>query len=346
MAVTRVALVGLGATGCAIGTLLAAREDCVLVGAVDQRPDTIGRDLSEFLGLGRLGIAVTSDLGALPATDLAVVATTSDLDRVAQTVIPLLERSINVVSICEQLAYPWESHPQIAKQLDAVAREHGVTVVGTGANPGVLMDTLPMLMSVLTRQVNRVVIRRRTNMSRYGAILSKFGLGLEPTAFAAARNSGQVIGHVGFEQAIGALAAGLGWELDTIVVDDVEPSVVSDRRRQGAHTVIEPGAIAAVTHRARGLRSGDAVIDLEIVFGFFDAEDEVQPGDEYLIEGDDQLITLASNHGFESFLSTVAAAANVATAVVDAPAGLHSMGELPVLAMASKGARIRQAVHR
>lgn len=346
MSVTRVALVGLGATGRAIGSSLADRVDCVLVGGVDQSPHSIGKDLGDVLGCGRLGIPVVADVDGLAETDLAVVATTSDLDSVAQTVMLLLERSVNVVSICEQLAFSWQSHPAVATKLDAVAREHSVTVLGTGANPGVLMDTLPLLLSVLTQRVDRVVIRRRTSMSRYGAILSKFGLGLEPAQFTAAKDSGSVIGHVGFEQAIGALAAGLEWQLDSIVVDDIEPSVVSDRRRLGDHAVIEPGAISAVRHRARGLRSGDAVIDLEIVFGFFDDDDAVQPGDEYLIEGEDQVITLSSTRGFESFLSTVAAAVNVATAVVDAPPGLRSMGDLPVLAMTSKGSRVRQAASR
>ncbi|MFB1044192.1 hypothetical protein [Streptomyces chrestomyceticus] len=48
-------------------------------------------------------------------------------------------------------------------------------------------------------------------MSRYGAILSKFGLGLTMREFATARSRGEVVGHYGFEQAIGALASGLGW---------------------------------------------------------------------------------------------------------------------------------------
>lgn len=341
MSVTRMALVGLGATGLAIGGSLANRVNCELVGAVDKNPDVGGKDLGDLLGLGPLGVEVVTDIELLPDVDVAVVATTSDLVQVASTLMPLLERSINVVSICEQLAFPWQSHPELASKLDAAARAHGVTVLGTGANPGVLMDTLPLLLSVLTQSANRVVVRRRTNMSRYGAILSKFGLGLAPGDFAAEREAGTVIGHVGFEQAIAAVAAGLGWQLDEIVVDDVEPAIVSRSRRQGANAVIEAGTISAVTHRARGLCGGDAVIDLEIMFGFFDDSDDVQPGDEYRIEGGDQVITLASATGFESFLSTIAVAVNVATAAVDAPPGLRSMGELPVLALTSKGTRMR-----
>lgn len=336
--VKRIVLVGLGATGVAIGRWLHGRAGCEIAGAADINPATVNTDLGGVLGVGTLDIAIVDDIGMLPPADLAIVATTSDLRQVSETLVPLLERRFNVLSICEELAYPWTSHPEVAARLDRTAKSNGVTVLGTGANPGVLMDTLPLLVSVLMQRVERVVIRRRTNMSRYGAILSKFGLGLTPEQFHAAQRAGQVIGHVGFEQAISALASGLGWELDSIEVDEVAPSVISETRRVGAHLTVDPGTISAVTHAARGVLNSVAVIDLEITFGFFDADDELGPGDDYRIEGEDQNLELSSASGFESFLSTIAAAVNVAHAVVDAPAGLLSMSDLPVRALASKGA--------
>jgi 4-hydroxy-tetrahydrodipicolinate reductase len=319
----KLVIVGLGSTGVAMAKSLLQRSDVEIVGAAD--PAAVGVDLG--------GVVVVDSFLELPPADLAIVATTSDLNQVANTLIPLLERSYNVLSICEELAYPWSSHPDVAHWLDETAKAHGVTVLGSGANPGVLMDTLPLLLSVLTQRVERVVIRRRTNMSRYGAILSKFGLGLTPEEFANA----QVAGHYGFEQAISALASGLRWSLDSIDVGQVTPAMVSDTVRVGEQVTVSPGQIAAVTHAARGLVNGRAVIDLEIMFGFFDPSDSVSAGDDYLIEGSDQVIQLSSSVGFESFLSTIAAAVNTASAVVDARPGLLSMGDLPVRALSSKG---------
>jgi hypothetical protein len=343
VSVKRVVLVGLGATGMALGRALLRRVDCEIVGAADTNPIAIGTDLGELLEFGSLGVAVVEDIGQLPEADLAIVATTSDLDQVAETLVPLLERSVNVLSICEELAYPWSTHPHVAERLDELARTHGVTVLGSGANPGIIMDTLPLLLSALTQQVESVKIRRRTNMSRYGAILHKFGLGLSPDEFSDAQAAGHVIGHVGFEQAVGALASGLGWSLDAIEVDKVVPSVVSDTTRVGEYVTIGPRTISAVTHAARGLIAGSSVIDVEIVFGFFDQTDSVGPGDHYRIEGVDQVLDLASESGFESFLSTVAVAANSAMAVVEAPPGLLSMGDLSARMVASKGAFLRSA---
>ncbi|MDH6198561.1 hypothetical protein M2272_005220 [Mycobacterium frederiksbergense] len=346
MSVIRVALVGLGATGQAIGSSMSRRMDCRIVGAADPRPELIGTDVGHVLGVGPLGVAVVGDTADLPDADVAIVATTSHVAQVADIAVPLLERSVNVVSICEELAYPWYSHPDVAARLDFAAKSNNVSVLGTGANPGMIMDTLPLLLSSLTQNVNSVVIRRQTDMSRYSAILSKFGLGLTPEEFAAATADGAVIGHVGFEQAIAALAGGLGWQLDKIIVDPVRPAFVTDSRRVGTHLALEPGTIAAVRHAARGMRGGRHMIDLEIVFGFFEDRDEIRPGDSCRIEGDEQTVEINAATGFESFLSTIAVAANAATAVVDARPGLLSMADLPVVAIASKGGRRRESTAR
>ncbi len=334
---TRVAIIGLGATGRAIACALLRRTDVTVVGACDHGPTTVGADLGAVLGVGSVGVTVVSDLESLPPADLAVVATTSDLNHVAQTLIPLLKRSYNVMSICEELAYPWMSHPELATRLHETALANGVSVLGTGANPGILMDTLPLLLAALTQRVESVTIRRRTSMSRYGAILPKFGLGLTADEFSTARDAGKVLGHHGFEQAIAALSSGLGWRLDAIEVDPVIPAIISATTRVGDHVTIHPGQIASVTHAARGLRHGKSVIDLEIMFGFFDAGDAVTVGDDYVIVGDDQVLELSAATGFESMLSTVAAAANTAVSVVAAESGLLSMGDLPVRALTSKG---------
>jgi 2,4-diaminopentanoate dehydrogenase len=201
-----------------------------------------------------------------------------------------------------------------------------------------IMDTLPLLLSSLTEQVRSVRICRTADMSRYGAILSKFGLGLTQPQFDAAVDAGTVIGHVGFEQTVSALAAGLGWTLDEIAVDPVRPSIFASERREGEHCRIEPGSVAAVLHAARGMLRNETVIELAINFGIFTDNDPVEPGDVCTIEGAEQVIEVAAKRGYESFLSTVAVAANVVTAIVDAEPGVLSMSDLPVRALACKGA--------
>ncbi|WP_409185956.1 hypothetical protein F9C11_17585 [Amycolatopsis sp. VS8301801F10] len=322
---SRTVLVGLGSAGRAIASSLPQRAEVEVVGAADADPRLAGQDLGILTGRAANGISVVSDPADLPSADLAVVATASELNKVADTLVPLLERSFNVLSICEELACPWRSHPGLARMLDDAAKAHGVTVVGGGANPGVL--------TALTQRVKSVRIRRRANMSRYGAILSKFCLGLTEQEFEAARGEG--VDHYGFEQAVASLADGLGWDLDSVDVGEVSPAVVAGSPRAGDRRRIEPGQISAVAHAARGVLGGETVIDLEITFSFFAAGDEVSAGDDYRIVGEERVIDLRSSA--DSFPSTVAAAVNAA--VVGAERGLLSMGDLRPRAVAAKGER-------
>ncbi|MFJ8653106.1 hypothetical protein ACIRNU_12255 [Streptomyces rochei] len=163
------------------------------------------------------------------------MATSSWIDAVEPTLTALTARGTNVVSICEELRDTAWSHAQAVARLDRLAREHGVSVLGTGCNPGMLMDTLPLVLSGLTLGVERVSVRRTADMSRYGAILKKFGLGLTPAEFDTERDADRVMGHVGFAQSIGALARGLEWELDAIEVDSAERDLITETERRGQH---------------------------------------------------------------------------------------------------------------
>jgi 4-hydroxy-tetrahydrodipicolinate reductase len=336
---TTVVVVGLGATGLAIVEALATRRDCELVGAVDIRPGLEGVDLAS-LAADAPSIPVSSYTDALPHADVAVVATSSWIAGVEPVLVDLLERGMNVVSICEELRDPTARHPEIVARLDAVAREHGVSVLGTGCNPGMLMDTLPLVLSGLTTAVERISVRRTADMSRYGAILQKFGLGLTPVEFDVRRRAGDVMGHVGFDQSIAALARGLEWTLDTVEVDPVERDLVAAADREAEHVTVTAGTIASVVQRARGVRAGAPVVELVTRFGIFEPEDDVPRGDLITIVGREQTIEVSAPSGYESFLSTVAMAANAVSGVADARPGFRTMLDLPVSALASKGARL------
>jgi 4-hydroxy-tetrahydrodipicolinate reductase len=335
---TSVVLVGLGATGLALGQAFVRRGDCDVVGAADVAPSRVGHDLGVLLGGPPMGMSVVGDIAELPPADLAVVATTSALAGIEPTLAGLVQRGMYVVSICEELSHPHLSHPDVVARLDELAVDHGVSVLGTGANPGMIMDTLPILLSSLTQRVSRVRIRRTADMSHYGAILTKFGLGLTEEEFRTATDAGTVIGHVGFEQSIAAIADGLGWTLDEIVVDKPEPAVIAAESRRGDHVEVGPGTIAAILHGGRGVVAGEAVIELATHFGFIRDGDPVEAGDACIVEGEEQTVEVRVPGGYESFLSTVAVASNVATAVVAADPGFRTMADLPVGAVASKGA--------
>src|SRR4029078_10350270 len=92
--------------------------------------------------------------------DVAIVATVSDLRACAPTLRALAERGISAVSTCEELAWPWDRHPAIARELAEVAERHGARLLGTGVNPGFVMDALAVAITTACAEVRRVEIHR------------------------------------------------------------------------------------------------------------------------------------------------------------------------------------------
>jgi len=337
MSITSVVIVGLGSVGIDVGRALCRRDDCVVLGALDIQSALHGRDVGDVLGAGGSQGEVVGSIDALPKADVAFVATTSFVEPIEPLITDLLSHGYNVVSICEELGYPAHAHPELSDRIDRVASANDRSVVGTGCNPGMLMDTLPLLLSSLTQRVESVHIERATQMVHYGHILGKFGIGLTEQEFVQAQGEGRVIGHVGFTESIAALASGLGWELDSIEVDSPAPAFLADTERTGANIIVATGTVAAVRHAARGILNGEPVIEVAVHFGFFEAGDPVVPGDRWLIEGEEQTLEFLAPRGLDSLQSTVAVASNAITAIVDAMPGLRTMADLPVTAVASKG---------
>lgn len=325
----RVLLVGLGSVGRAVGARLAAASSCEIVGAVDLSPSLADVELASIIPGASADARVSSHLSEAPNADVAFVATTSFIAEVEPILLDLLDRRMNVVSICEQLGFGFTDHEQVATRLDTRARNLGLTILGTGCNPGILLDTLPLLLSSLATDVTGVTMRRTAEMSGYGGILSKFGFGLTEAEFAVAREAGKVVGHVGFRESVAALADGLGWQLDEIVVDDPRPALLTEEPRETSHLTLRSGTIAVLRHSVRGIVNGRTVIDAAIDFGIFETGDPFPEGDSWRIEGGEQTLEFSSSR-IDSYASTVAVASNVIPAAPSLTPGLLTMADVPV----------------
>lgn len=345
----RVALVGCGATGLEVGRSVLGRSDAELVAAVDTDPDKQGRPLSELLragagtvdAVGTVDATVRAGVGGLTGADVdvAVVTVGSTVASVTSVIEALAAAGIDVVSLCEELAYPWFDDPDGAARLHRRAERHGTSILGTGCNPGFVMDTLPILVSASMQVVERVAIERTTDLSAYGPLLGKFGFGLPPEEYAA-RSGDDVVGHIGFRQSIAQLAHALGLRLDRIELDAPVPIVVAGTDRRGAHLRIGAGTVAAVRHTARGIVGGEAALTCLANFGFLAPEDGLAPGDRWRFEGAGRTVELASPTGFDSLQTTVAVLVNAIGALAAAPSGLLAMSDLQVGALAAKGGRL------
>ena len=210
---------GFGPIGQTIVHMINKRQSANLLAIVDVDPNLQGQAIDQ--------VEITADLSkALSAhrIDVAVVATTSNMGLLIQQITPLLQAGIAVVTTCEELAYPWQQSPTEAHQLDQMARDHHTVVLGTGVNPGFLMDYLPVVATGLCERVDRIIVERiQDTATRRIPFQKKMGVGLT-VAEHQARIADNSIRHVGLPESLQLVAAKLGWEL-TEFSDTIEPVV-------------------------------------------------------------------------------------------------------------------------
>jgi len=325
----KVVLFGVGAMGSRIARFLLEREGVRIVGAVDVAPDKVGRDLGDVLGLGRkLGVSVSNETDKVLSKtkpDIVVHATSSFLRDVYAQLEEIVSHGVSVVSTCEELTYPFLSEPRLARALDALAKRKDVAVLGTGINPGFLMDTLAITLTGACQDVRRIEVSRRIDAAtRRLPFQKKIGAGLTVAEFNRQVERKIITGHIGLEQSIGMIAASLGWKLDRIASDPVEP-VVAERPVGSAEIKVAAGGVAGIRQRACGVMNGLNVITLDFQ-AYLGAEEEY---DSITIEGTPNIFQRISPcvHGD---LGTVALVANSIPKVINASPGLVTMNMLPI----------------
>ena len=339
----RVVLYGVGAMGSHIAKFLLEKEGVEVVGAIDVAEDKVGKDLGEVLGLDKqLSIAVSNDPDAVFSrvkADIMVHATTSFLKQVYPQIAKALEHGVNVVSTCEELAYPYITEPMLAQKLDKLARKHGVTVLGTGINPGFIMDTLAITLTGVCQKVERIKVTRIINAAtRRVPFQKKIGAGLSVKEFRDRIERKTITGHVGLEQSISMIASALGWELDEIEVDPTEP-IVAKTPVESEAIRVEPDQVAGLRQCSRGITGGREVITLDLQ-AYIGAEEEY---DSISIEGLPSLHMKIAPciHGD---IGTVAIIVNSIPKVLKAPPGLVTMKNLPIPSAVLKD--MRKYIHQ
>lgn len=323
-----VIIYGCGVMGQRVAEALLDKESFEIVGAVDIAPELAGKDLGEVIDAQKeLGVKIESDAGALLSRTNAhavVLTTTSHLGSVLPQISQCVNAGLNVVSTCEELSYPWKRNPELAQKIDDMAKEKGVTVVGTGINPGFLMDSLPLILTAPCLKVSSVKVTRMMDSSkRRVPFQKKVGTGLTQEEFRDKIDNKIITGHVGLLESIYMIAEGLGWELDEAVELPPEP-VIDEREIETALGTVKPGDVVGLTSVAFGKKEGKDVITLE--FNANAAVDEEY--DEIVIEGKPNIRERIIG-GVHGDIGTVAVTINTIPRAVDASAGIKLMKDLP-----------------
>jgi len=318
---------GIGPIGASIVKLLREKESIELVGAIDTDPAKIGRDLGEVVGASDApwGIKVSGDAkGVLEqSADVVLHTTSSSLSKVMEQLLACLDVGSCVVSTCEELSYPYRTHPDLAAKLDTAAKESGVALVGTGVNPGFVMDKLVVTLAAVSQRVDHASAIRIVDASKRRLPLQKkIGAGLTVDEFRAKVKEG-TIKHVGLPESVAMVADSLGLRVDEIT-ESIEPKVATERV-QTPFLTVEAGQAAGVHQIARGLSEGKELIYMELQM-YVGAKD---PADKVELKGhpDISLVIPGGSHGD---IATASVAVNSIPVILEAPSGLRTSRDLPI----------------
>lgn len=320
----RVISYGLGPIGSGLARLVTTRSDFQIVGAVDIAPEKNGKDVGEVIGLGRdLGVKVSEDAARVLAkpADVVLHCTSSSLALVEPQLSAIVRARHNIVSTCEELAMPWK-RKAIAKRIDALARKHKVSVLGTGINPGFMMDTLPIFLTGVCQQVMSIRVSRVVDASkRRRPLQAKIGTGMTVEEFQS--KAGKQIRHVGLAESVASIAQALRWKLDKI--EETISPVVATQPIKTEFFEVEPGLVTGVEQYGYGKQGNRCLIELHLKMSV-DVEDSI---DEVWIEGTPSIHSRIE--GVHGDLSTAAVATNCIRRVIAAPPGLLTMADIPII---------------
>ena len=319
---------GCGPIGCSVVRYACQRADIELVGAVDIDKSLAGRDLGEVAGIkNKLGVSISADTDAVLSQakpDVVFLTTSSSLKVIYPQVEKCIRAGANVVSTCEELAYPYRKDPQLSAEIDKIAKVNNVTVLATGVNPGFLMDTWPLFMTGVCQQVKRIkVVRVQDASPRRGPFQKKIGAGRTLEEFEKLVAIG-ALKHVGLPESIAMIASGLGWKLDEIT-ESIEP-VVAKAQVKTDFVTVEPGQATGVRQVGRGIRAGEELVTLE----FEASVGALESYDAVYITGTPNLEVVIKG-GTHGDVATAAVVVNSVHRVIDAPPGVVTMKDMPIV---------------
>ena len=321
----RVIHYGLGPIGLATAKMILKKQDMEIVGAVDIAKDVVGKDLGEILGVQPLGVHVTDNAERLFATttaDVVIHTAGSRLKQVIEQIETILRGGKNIVSSSEELLFPTPENAEAAAKIDKLAREKGVTVLGTGVNPGFVMDALPLTLTGVCEEVREVHVERVVDAgTRRYPLQRKVGAGMTPELFRQ-KVAEKAMGHVGLRESLYLIADRLHLVFDDIR-ETVEP-MIAEKPLKTDYFELKPGDVAGIKNLGEGFREGKKIVtlDLRMYIGAENPHDAIRivgtPGLSLRIEG-----------GVAGDQATAAILMNSIPAVVVAAPGLVTVKDLP-----------------
>lgn len=338
----RVIIWGFGAMGSGMAKMLLAKKGVEITGVCDSHPDRAGRDMfsvlksngdiknNENINHPRILIKEKIEDIVFPrCADVVLLATDSFTKKAYNKIVYLLENNLNVISTAEEMAYPKASEPELSAQMDKIAKANGVSVLGTGINPGLIMDLLVVLMTGACIDVEHIKAERINSLSPFGpAVMEEQGVGLTKEEFIQGINKGTLAGHVGFNESVGIITDAIGWKLSKKVQQTQEP-ILTNVPRKAKYIDVTAGDVAGCSMNGYGYVGGKLKVEMVHPQQIEPELEGIDTGDYITIKGTPN-INLSIKPEVPGGIGTIAMCVNMIPQIINASPGLKTMLDLPV----------------
>ena len=330
----KVAIWGFGAMGSGIAKVLLRKKGVDIVGVCDIHPERVNRSIYDILGVeknGRPDVVVCSEIEKVvhdANCDICVLATDSFTRKAFDKIKYVVGQKVNVISTAEEMSYPKAQEPELAAEIDRLAKANGVSVLGTGINPGLMMDLLAICLTGCMTDVESVTCHRVNSLSPFGpAVMEEQGVGLTVDAFNKGVADGTLAGHVGFAESVGMIAEALGWKVDKFE-QQMKP-IVTSVDRKSPYGFAAAGDVAGVNMTGQGYVDGEVKIDMIHPQQIEPEMEGTHTGDYIVLKGTPE-VNMAIKPEVDGGIGTIAMVVNMIPHVINARPGLKTMLDLPV----------------
>lgn len=322
----KIVVVGLGQIGLETCKLILQKKSFDLLAVVDIDAAKSGKDLGYFLHTKNLGIPVVNELQTALKEfepEVTILTSKSHLNEIANDIFVCIEHHSSVISSCEELLFPFEKNKKLAEEIDAKAKEYFVHVLGTGVNPGFVMDTLPTFLTSVCSDVKSVKITRVVDLSkRRKALQQKIGLGLSKNDFQKLVKE-KKLGHVGLLESAQFVAHFLRFDVKEYT-EKIEP-LIADKNYKTKFFNIPKGSVVGMKHTVVGKSNSEKLVELILQM----TANTEEGYDEIIVKGNPP-IKLKIENGIFGDTATVAMIVNVIPNLLHARYGLITMKDINI----------------
>lgn len=330
----KVVIWGFGAMGSGMAKVLLRRKGIEIVGVCDMHPQRAGKSIFEILQVekgDKHDIIVKENIEEVlteKCCDICLCATDSFTKNAFPKLKFALEKKVNVISTAEEMSYPQAQNPQLAKELDEIAKENGVSILGTGINPGLIMDLLVVCLTGCMTDVEHIEAKRVNSLSPFGpAVMEEQGVGLKVDEFNLGVESGKLAGHVGFAESIKMIGDAVGFTIDKF--EQQMSPIITTLDRKAPYGFAAAGDVAGVNMTGQGYVGDEVKIDMIHPQQIEPELEGTYTGDYITIKGKPE-VNMSIRPEVDGGLGTIAMCVNMIPHVINAHPGLKTMIDLPV----------------